>query len=224
MDEQPDPAGPTEPGGVSGDPWGPAGVVGWGPVPLAMLGVPTVDRRVIELITVTDPTGRVPLLTPDQHGVLCGQVTRTYTRDGVFYACGWVYPEHRDLFDPDRQPRLWPSPALIPAAQMTHGDGLTHFTGSLGYVKMLPEPPPWPQLTDRPAGPVEPVVSEHQGTFTVTMLGVLRPRFEQWLATQQLTMGVVPGSDPDASGYIVVPTDEALADIVERRVPHRPRG
>jgi hypothetical protein len=42
-------------------------------------------------------------------------------------------------------------------------------------------------------------------TFSVTMLSVLRSRFDEWLAANGLMMAHVPGTDP--SSFIVIPVD-----------------
>lgn len=44
--------------------------------------------------------------------------------------------------------------------------------------------------------------------FHVTMLGVLREPFEQWLRGRGLVLAHVPGTEPDE--LIVIPSDELM--------------
>lgn len=55
---------------------------------------------------------------------------------------------------------------------------------------------------------------EHQGTFTVTMLAVLRQPFEEWLASRGLIMGPIPETD----ALIVVPGPELHARELDERL------
>lgn len=55
---------------------------------------------------------------------------------------------------------------------------------------------------------------EHGGTFTVTMLAVLREPFEEWLASRGLVMGSIPGTD----ALIVVPGPELSACFLGERL------